>query len=255
MALFTDGSISAPMELQNYESGILSVANTEGIDLAAKLTLARDDVANQVMMFLLRRLTVRDFHWNQRRARGLTDVVVTPALKQWHAHKTLALVFRDAYNNQLNDRYMGKWNEYEALAKASSEVFFQIGVGLVGDPLPKPATPILSTTAGPSPAATYYVAVTWVNRASQEGSPSDIGEITTAAGQQPVVEVVSPPSNAIGWNAYVGQSPDGISIQNTVPLGTSDHWVLSTALRPGTPPGAGQQPNWFFVDHRVIERG
>jgi hypothetical protein len=243
------------MELQNFESAILSVANTEGIDLAAKLALAQDEIASQVTMFLLRRLTVQDFHWNQRRARGVSDVVVTPALKQWHAHRTLALVYRDAYNNQLNDRYLGKWNEYEALAKASAGTYFQIGVGLVADPIPKPAIPILSITAGPGAATTYYVAVTWLNRAGQESSPSDLAQITTAVGQQPVVAVPNPPSNATGWNVYIGPSPDGISLQNDVPAGIGESWLLNVAARSGSSPGAGQQPNWYFVDHRVIERG
>ena len=64
-------------------------------------------------------------------------MVVTEPMRQWHIHKTLVLIYRDAYNNQLNDRYQGKWAEYEALAKASAQTYFQIGVGLVADPVPK----------------------------------------------------------------------------------------------------------------------
>ena len=37
-----------------------------------------------------------------RRARGVSDVVVTPQLKRWHAIHTLGVVYRDAFNNQLN---------------------------------------------------------------------------------------------------------------------------------------------------------
>lgn len=255
MALFTDGPISVTMDLQNYESSILSVASTEGIDLAGKMALAQDDIANQVMTFLLRRVPVQDYLWNLRRAKGVSDVVVTPALRQWHAHKTLALVYRDAYNNQLNDRYLGKWKEYEQLAKISSENFLQIGVGVVADPIQKPAVAVLSTVAGPGSGATYYVVATWVNRAGQEGSPSDVAQITTADGQQLVAGVADPPANASGWNVYVGPAPDSVSRQNDLPIGTSGRWTLTVPLRSGSPAGEGQPPTWFFVDHRVIERG
>ena len=254
MALFNDGPISATIDLQNYENGILGVASTEGIDLAGKIALAQAEIANELTLFLLRRLPLSDFRWSMRRARGTSDVAVTPPLKQWHALKTLAMVYRDAYNNQLNDRYLNKWNEYEQLAKASAETYLKMGVGLVADPLPRPAAPILSAIAGPGGAATYYVAVTWINAAGQESSPSDIAVITTADSQQMAVAVVNPPANSSGWNMYVGASPDAISLQNDAPIGLSEQWTL-TVLTQGSPAGSGQQPNWFFVDHQVIERG
>lgn len=254
MALFNDGPISTTMDLQNYESGILGVASTEGIDLAGKMTLAQDEIANELMLFLLRRLPVSDFRWSVRRTRGTSDVVVTPPLKQWHALKSLAMVYRDAYNNQLNDRYLNKWNEYENLAKASAETYLQIGVGLVADPLPKACVPVLSAVPGPGNAATYYIAATWTNAAGQESSPSDISTISTTDGQQTVIVVVNPPENISGWNLYAGQSPDAVSLQNDTPIALGDSWTLS-ALVSGRPAGSGQQPTWFFVDHRVIERG
>ncbi len=254
MTLFNDGSISTALDLQNYESGILSVASTEGIDLGGKMVLAQDEIASQVMLFMLRRLPVWDFHWNLRRAKGTSDVVVSAPLKRWHAHKTLALVYRDAYNNQLNDRYLNKWNEYENLSKASSETYFQMGVGLVADPLPKPSAPVLTTAPGSGSAATYYVAVTWTNSGGQESSASDLSTLTTTDGQQLVVSSVNPPANAVGWNAYVGPSPDTVSLQNDTPLPPGDDWTLVT-LAQGRPAGTGQLPTWVFADHRVMERG
>ena len=254
MALFNDGPINSTIDLQNYESGILSVASTEGIDLSGKMALAQDQIANELMIFLLRRLPVWDYRWNLRRARGTSDVVVTGPLKQWHAHKTLAMVYRDAYNNQLNDRYLNKWNEYESLAKLSSDTYLQIGVGLVAEPLPRPATPVLLAASGPGSASTYYVAVTWTSASGQESGLSDIATITTADGEQMMVAVVGPPAAGSGWNVYVGQSPDGISLQNATPLGLGDNWTM-VALTQGRSAGTGQLPTWFFVDHRVIERG
>ena len=41
MALFTDGPISSARDLQEYDTPVLSIANSEGIDLKAKVHLAQ----------------------------------------------------------------------------------------------------------------------------------------------------------------------------------------------------------------------
>ena len=46
MALFTDGPINEAIDLQNYENAILSVANTEQIDLGGKSALAQGEIAS-----------------------------------------------------------------------------------------------------------------------------------------------------------------------------------------------------------------
>ncbi len=51
----------------------------------------------------------------RRRAIGVSDVVVTRQMKRWHALHTLEIVYRDAFNNQLNDRYQAKFVEYQEL--------------------------------------------------------------------------------------------------------------------------------------------
>jgi hypothetical protein len=255
MALLNDGPISAAADLQRYENTILNVASAEGIDLGAKIILAQQDLANEVLLFLFRRESLRDFSLGFRRSRGVTDVVVTDPMRQWHIHKTLALVYRDAYNNQLNDRYQGKWTEYEQLAKASTQTCFQIGVGLVADPVPKAAPPVLSSVAGTAAGGMFYVAVTWVNGASHEGAPSDFAQLGTSNGQQLTVTISVPPQNVTSWNVYVGTSPSMLNLQNQGPLGTSSGWTMTSGIHPGTPLPAGQQPTWFIVDHRAIERG
>jgi hypothetical protein len=104
-------------------------------------------------------------------------------------------------------------------------------------------------------ASTYYVAVTWVNQAGLEGSPSDVAQITPSTGQQLAVAAVNAPNNATGWNAYVGQIPNAISRQNSTPTGIGTSWILTGALVAGAQPGNGQQPSWYLVDHKTIERG
>jgi hypothetical protein len=259
MALFTDGQINGTIDLQNYENRILDIAGGEGIDLAGKIALAQDEIANELLLFLLKRLATLESQWlpqpGIRQKIGVSDVAVTAPLRQWHAHKTLAFVYRDAYNNQLNDRYKGKWDEYEELAKASSQNYFRIGVGLVAGPISKPGAPLLTAIPGNGPVSTYYAAVTWVNQAGAEGSPSDVAQLTTAGGQGLSVAVMNPPANAAGWNAYVGLTPTAISLQNGTPAGVGNSWTTTGALTQGTSPGGGQQPSWYLVDHRTIERG
>jgi hypothetical protein len=255
MALFSDGPISDTADLQRYENAILNVANQESIDLGAKLMLAQQDLANELLLFLLRRSSLRDYSLGFRRLQGVKDVVVTDPMRQWHVHRTLSLVYRDAFNNQLNERYQGKWAEYENLAKASERTYFQIGVGLVADPVPKAAAPILSSVEGTAVGGVFYVAVTWVNASGDEGAPSDFVPLATTNGQQLLVTVGMMPQNVTSWNVYVGTSLAMLNLQNQAPLGTSSSWTMSSGLNPGAPLPGGQQPTWFVVDHRVIERG
>lgn len=255
MALFTDGPISNAVDLQRYENAILSVASTESIDLGAKLMLAQQDLANQVTLLLSRRLPLSDYPLGLRQFRSVKDVVVTEALRQWHVYKTLDLVYRDAYNNQLNDRYQGKWTEYERLAKASQQTYFKIGVGLVTDPVPKAAAPTLSTVAGNAAGSTFYVAVTWVNMSGQEGAPSDVATLSTSDGQQIVATVSGVPPNVGGWNVYAGTSPTTLSQQNSSSLAIISSWTMTSGIISGAPLPAGQRPAYFVLDDHVIQRG
>jgi hypothetical protein len=77
----------------------------------------------------------------------------------------------------------------------------------------------------------------------------------TSDGQQLLVTVSNPPQNVTSWNVYVGTSPASLNLQNQSPLGTSNSWIMSSGLNPGTALPTGQLPTWFVVDHRVIERG
>src|SRR5260370_23923411 len=126
MAPFTDGPIHTSGELQNYDTAILNVASTEGIDVTSKGILAQEEIATELLLFLNRNSNF-DPQYLVRRRIGVGDVVLTPPLRRWHAYETLALVYRDAYNNQLNDRYQGKWKEYAEFASNAAETLFEAG--------------------------------------------------------------------------------------------------------------------------------
>lgn len=255
MALFTDGPIYGTIQIQDYENAILDVTRTESIDLDAKARLAQEEIGNEILLFLLRRQSSTDVPAASRRRLGLIDVAVTGPLQQWHALKTLALVYRDAYNNQLNDRYKGKWAEYEQLAKVSAQTYYQIGVGVVARPVAKGAGAMLALVPGSGVKGTYYVATSWTTSDGQEGSASDVNEITAPEGQRISVTVADPPEIAVGWNVYAGDRPDLLSQQNSAPISLGAPWTMEGALIRGKAQGSGQLPTYYVADHRVLERG
>src|SRR5579872_1644439 len=192
MALLTDGNPNDTLALESFESGILGMAAVEKIDLDAKLGLATEEISEDVLNILLDHTRTVDPQSNIRRNVGVSDVVVTPQMKRWHALHTLEIAYRDAFGNQLNDRYQAKLSEYRELARQARDVTIKFGIGLVLAPMTRAQTPALSTTAGSGAAGTYYVALSWVSGLGQEGSPSGVTAVTTAVGTELVVQPVNP---------------------------------------------------------------
>src|SRR5712692_2763056 len=171
MALFTDGSISEVQDLTAYEANLVEVADAEGIDLMSKLRLSQGELGAELAGMALRPGNIywTGPGWNSTGAEvnlsrfTLDTVVVTSPLKLWHTFQTLAIVYRDAYNRKLNDKYLPKWSEYKELARWASNLLYQSGIGLVTQPAPRPAQPAVDGVSGTLLGATYYVRTTWVS--------------------------------------------------------------------------------------------
>jgi hypothetical protein len=166
------------------------------------------------------------------------------------------MIYREAYSNQLNDRYLGKWNAYKDLAKWATGMLFQIGIGVVSSPVSAAQGPNINVLSGNQPAATYFAQVTWLNATSEEGAPSAI--VPVAAPDQNAIQVMpkSPPVNATSWNVYVGTSIDSITLQNANPIDLAGSWIMpSTGLVTGAAPGTGQEPNYYYELPRYLQRG
>jgi hypothetical protein len=245
--LFTDGTVSTIQDLMGYESGVLDVARTEGIDLGVKLELAHQEVAIELEAYLGSRAGHAE----------LGNLAVTEALHKWHTFRSLALVYRDAYNQQLNDRYAGKWKEYDRMGERASALYFETGPGIVGDPIPQADKPVISLIEGGAlPAATYFIEAAWVNAAREEGTPSAMATATAGAGQTLLVTAVNAPANAVGWNVYVGLSGTDLQRQNVAPLGAAEPWTLTTnGLQQGVGPGSGQVATYYLSSCRLLRRG
>src|SRR5947209_10460018 len=130
MALFTDGPVSCILDLTARDTQLLNVAVAEGIDVTQKLALAQDELALEVATLLTRSSYV-DQMLSFSAQPDLGSVVVTPAMKLWHTLRSLELVYADAYNNQLNDRYAGKRDQFRKMADSAYETLVQIGIGIV----------------------------------------------------------------------------------------------------------------------------
>ena len=250
MALFTDGSIATIIDLRGYESSILDVAHGEDIDLTIKLRLAQEEVGVELEEVL------RQMHRSGGAWVELGNVVVTSPLRQWQVFRALALVYRDAYNRALNDRYQGKWQEYERLAQWALRMLRWTGIGWVQKPIGKAAAPEMDIVPSTAPAARYYVQVAWCDPSGQEGAPSEVGVLDVPDGGAPAIRVTSAEAGGTGWNVYAGTTDTDVMLQNDTPLAAGQQWVMPPmGLRQGRRAGVGQSARNFLTSKRILQRG
>ena len=259
MALFIDGSVSSMEDLTAQDSQLLDVASIEGIDVTQKLALAQDELTLELNALLTRLSYVDQLFWLAPQP-NLGSVVVTPALKLWHTFRSLEMVYSDAYNSQLNDRYAGKRDQFHSSAKWAYEMLIQAGIGVASVPVPRAAIPEVTAAAAaapgtPLPDGTYYVTVAWVNAAGEDGACAVPATMATTGSSLRVQPAGAPPKTAAGWNVYVGIGPDSMALQNGSPVAIGQTWLQPAALAAGRPPGPGQRPSYLKPVPRVIQRG
>jgi hypothetical protein len=255
--LLTDGNPNNKLDLQAYESAILNVASIEAINVDVKLRLATEEISETILNLLLDATnTSMDPLATTRRTAGVSDVVVSPPMKRWQALKTLLLVYLDAFNNQLNDRYLAKVEEYKLLARNARETTLKFGIGLSSNPIPRAQTPVMSSTPGTNPDTTYYVQVSWVSASGQEGAPSEETAFETPAESTLVVSAVNPPSVATGFNVYLGLTSGSVTLQTSSPIPVGQSFTLpSPELVAGARAGMGQTADTYVVSGPMLRRG
>jgi len=254
MALFTDGPPASIEQLAGLDSQLTSVASAEGIDVTRKLELAHEEIGLDLEA-LLKRMSPADRPMWAVVKPSLENVVVTPALKLWFAYRSLDLVYSDAYNSQLNDRYMGKRDQFQQMAVANRERLLEAGAGMASIPVPRAVTAVLAAAPGSLPDNVYYVTAAWVNRVNEEGASAMPTAITTASSSFSAT-LDPPPATAIGWNVYVGMDPDSMTMQNSTPLAVGTAWVQPVWISgTGRKPGNGQAPSYVQALTRILQRG
>jgi hypothetical protein len=248
MALLIDGPASDVEDLQAVDSSILETARNENISVTAKLDVARQAMELELSVFLL-----RTGNLGSGGDRELGRVVVTPGLRRWHTLRTLAEVYGDAYSSQLNDRYLGKWKSFKEMARETSELLMELGVGLVNNPVPKASTPAVTVVPGAGPGGIYAVRVAWRNSMGESGSASDAVVVEAGPGEVPRVEAGALAGGCTGWDVYLGSSADQTTRQNESPLAPGGAWTLPVGgMIVGANAPSGQTPEYFVRKRRVF---
>ncbi len=236
MALFVDSNPSESSDLGQYESSIFQTAAAEGIDLLAKGAVAAAELSLELQRFLLRVSAGGNI--------GIDQVVMNDALRRWHIFRTIALTYRDAYHQQLNERYKHKLEAYQTLADSASELLFQLGVGIAYSPIHRPAKPSAGQVVGIHMANTWYTSISWLGSQGAESEGSPLVSYTTEHGSALTVSPPVPPPHILAWNVYAGESEDSLAKQNPTPLALTEHWAMpNDGLRSGVAPSNGQKPD------------
>ena len=249
MALVMDGSISTVEDLRALDSAILDTSIGENIDLTNKLQVAEDAVQLELAVFLLRAA-------NQNGVSGpgvdLGNVVVTNPLRRWHSLRTLVEVYSDAYNSQFNDRYLGKWKHYSKLTRETSDLLFDYGVGVVGNPVPRAPKPSLTEGAAGGPVTQYHVRIAWRGRLGATGALSDPSVYSATNGELIYVAADPAPADVIGFHVYAGEAPESLTRQNSAPVAAGQIWAMPpSGLTLGAPFTAGQKPDHYIRRNRA----
>ncbi len=257
MALFVDGPVSTAGDLAQVDGGLLDAAASHSINVTSKLELAHDSLASDIQLWLDRfRSPDRLFVAGSVTGYRLEQVVVSDSIRHWERMQALALVYRDAWFADLAERYRVRWDEYAKQSRDAYERFVASGLALVGDPLKKAAPPALTTFAGPQRGGSFYAAVAWINAAGQEGAASEISSLDVPDGQIMVVTAGAAPTNATGYNVYVGTTLGTLTQRNDIPLPVTSSFTYIPGNAASTrQPGNGQAPDFIRPLRRTLLRG
>ena len=254
MPLLNDGPISQLEDLRAYESSVLDTASVEGVPLSPKIDMAQREVSTELLRYLISQLEPAE----SVTPAYLAKVAVTDPLLRWHSLHTLELFFRDVHHQQINDRYKAKWEAYAKEALAARRLLYEVGVGLVDRPLPRPATPTAGNQTGNNFTSPLLIRATWV-ATGIESAPSDAVLYDPAQfnGGGPSAWLTSTvPAGAVGWNVYAGIPDSALTKQNSAPLGIGDVWVIpGGGLVTGALPPTGQSPDRYVRVRRNLLRG
>lgn len=259
MALFTDADIVTLDDLLQFEAPLVQIASSHNINVDTKITLSIDAIGDKLLLWLLN-VGASDPQFLNRRLLGLSTVVVTSTLHRWLCFDSLSRFFAEAYNVQLNTRFQAKWTEYQNEADQASEMCFMSGVGIIYQPLPRPALPLVSVQTGNSPAQAIFVQTAWVDGSGDEGALSPVNGLILNENSTIVVSMAEGATNAppaaVGWNVYVSSSENDLTRQNLTPLSIGATWQLpSTGLTEGADAIDGQTPQFYVQLSRQIRRG
>jgi hypothetical protein len=263
MALFTDTNIISLDDLLRYETTLVQIASSHGIDVNTKIGLAASAIGNKLMLWLLN-VGMSDPQWLNRRLLGLSTVVVTPPLRRWLCLESLSYFFAETYNIQLNTRFQGKWSEYREMSGVAANSTLQSGVGIVYKPLSQPALPLVTVSTGTLPAQALFVQTAWTDETGNESAPSPINGMVLPVNSAVSVAMAETPAQAplaaAGWNIYMSSTSTRLTLQNVAPVAIGSSWSLPAAGVNNNSgivatQNLGQSPDFYISISKQIQRG
>lgn len=258
MALFTDPDVVTLDDLLKFESSLVQVSSTHAIDVETKIRLAVDEIGDKILLCLLQ--AGAPGQWTGTAELGLGNVVISSPLYRWICFNSLARVYAEAYNVQLNTRFQGKWTEYQQQANQASNLVLASGIGVVTSPLPKPALPLIAVSQGTIAAPAVFVQISWTGDQNQESAPSPVAA-TVLNGEAGIQITPSEfgsdvPSNAQGWNVYAASAQGNLTLQSLMPVSLDQPWQMpSSGIAIGRRPETGQSPDFTIAFSKRLQRG
>jgi hypothetical protein len=251
MALYTDGLSTSISDLKAHDSSVLEVAAIEKIDGSAKLRLAETELGIEITNFLLRH------GFPQTPGGVLGNVVVTPQILHVHGLHALALLYRDVYNSQLNERYKGKWREFVNQADLALRRLFETGIGIAVSPIPQSPMPLVTFAGGSVlPARTYSVSTAFVGISGLTGARSAPVTIELPPGTRLSVAVPWVPAGVTGFVVCAGETEDAMYQQSTSSTDPAAVWIEPVSgLRDDIRSWPAQRADYFVANRRQILRG
>ncbi|MFL6451365.1 MAG: hypothetical protein ACJ746_27365 [Bryobacteraceae bacterium] len=258
MALFTDSDVVTLDDLLQFESSLIQVSSTHGIDVETKIRLAVDEIGDKILLCLLQ--AGAPSQWMGTTELGLCNVLVSSPLYRWICFNSLARVYAEAYNVQLNTRFQGKWTEYQQQANQAANLVMASGIGVVTHPLPKPGLPTISMCQGTIAVPAIFVQVAWTGNQMQESAPSAIaGAVLNGAAEIKIAlsEISTDiPESATGWNVYAGTAQERLTLQTETPQRLDQFWQIPpSGLVSGRKPRLGQSADLTIVFSKRLQRG
>jgi hypothetical protein len=259
MALFTDTAVITMTDLLSFEGSLSQVVSSHDINVDTKIGLAMSSISDKLMLWLLNAGGL-DPQWSNRRRLGLSTVIVTPALQRWICLESLSRIFAEAYNSQLNTRYEEKWKDYQQEAAKAANLVSVGGVGIVFNPLPRPAMPLISVQNGNLPAQGIFVRTCWVDTYGNESAPS-LENATVLPAESGIAVAMAEgalgaPVSAVGWNVYGGGQSNAVTKQNLQALAIGSTWQLPpSGLQIGSTSTGGQNVALYVSFANRISRG
>lgn len=255
MALLTDDIPSGLEDLLSYDSGVLDVARTEGVNLDLKLTIAWQELQLEVNNFLLHRSSCHGESAVSQRP-SAKEVVVNSAIRRWHLLQTLALVYADLSGAQLNNRYQVKARQFEKMARDSKELAYLTGLGLVWNPIPRPAKAVVSVEGTGSLSGTFLIQAQYCGSRGELGAPSEESPVIVSGIDSVKVRIdggQSPP--VAGYHIYLRTPEKNWGRQTSALMPLNQVWSFSGHLVDGPEAGSGQEPDYRVRLQRILPKG